>query len=739
MSSKFNPFHQWLGLDAKLTNPHHFQLLGVSPKIADASQLKKTAHKNAQAHLATLKSIDAGQRTELLVKVKQRVVKAHQVLTDDDRRNVYLAKLKEAARQAKAASVSQLVRATDEESPTTEQFKGSPSPAPTELPPPAAEKPLPKAIPMAVPIKQPVAPASDSQTSFNIGAAADTKPSGGGPDFSTLDDQPVMVRTSRVRRKRSWAVPIFSLLLVTVGMVGITAIVLDHDNLFTRLQEKIEGPATKVGGDADPGNAVADGGANGEKSETPTPPDVSPPAGDAPDSPDSPLGGAKVLMEPMAMDQQDLESVKEMTNKLDLPEAVMPTDAKKFMDGGTGKLVDEGMPPRDPDGDPPMGMMKSVEGSGDGNMTEPEPMSKTESKKLPEQALSESQLRNFVTAIYRGEQSLFRGDDIEALAALKRPIEFLKEHSLPENQVVVAHSVESMAEAAKELDDFWKQVIKSCQSIPAAQEIIVGDQILGFVDVMDNRVVLRVAGGNQKIPFRSLKPGLALALANQGAVENIPEWGIEQATLYAIHRDASPTSRATAMKLLDQSQADGYAIAEIKMYLERDLSKLPIDPKVALPPDQELKQLREQVRGDRYEKIKSLDPAAARDHAIELLNSETEDSKLWLATLEECYDLAIEAVDPLLMMDLVRELDRRTDFDAAEKVADGLSAISKTKMDESQARAFGDAFIELINSDYAANVDDRVAQKLAEKAVEIVDAAGHRDLLRIMQQKLAAE
>ena len=725
MSSKFNPFHQWLGLDPKLKNPHHFQLLGVNPKIADASQLKKTAHKNAQAHLAKLKSIDAGQRTELLVKVKQRVVKAHQVLTDDDRRSAYLAKLKESARQAKAASVSQLVRSTDEESPTTEQFKGSPSPAPTELPPVAAEKSLPKAIPMAVPIKQPPTTAPDSDPLVNV----DVGPGSikGGPDFSNLDNQPVVVRQTRIRRKRSWAVPIFSLLLVTVGMVGITALVLDHDNLFTRLKETIEGPDGQT-------KPVVDGEGSVAKTKEPD---------EAEETPSFDGENVEVLPEPSAMSDGDLESVKERTQQLNLPEAVMPVDAEEFVNGGTGKSANDGMPPRESGGDPAMENPFGKAASNDGEMITLDPSTESRPEepknKLPELALTDSQLRNVVTAIHRAEQSLVRGDNQTVMTTLEMPLEFLSKHSLPENQVVIADTVESMAEAAKELDDFWKQVIKSCQSIPAAQEIIVGDQILGFVDVMDDRVVLRVAGGNQKIPFRSLKPGLAMELANQGAVANMPEWGIDQATLYAIHRDASPTSRAKAMKLLDQSKADGYAIAEIKKYLERDLSKLPTDPKIALPPDQELKQLREQVRGDRYEKIKSLDPKPAREQAIELLNSETEDSKLWLATLEECYDLAIQANDPLLMMDTVRELDRRTDFDAAKKIADGLLEVSKTKMDESHSRAFGDAFIELLNSDDAANVDERVAGKLAERAMEIAQAAGQGDLLRIMQQKLSAE
>ena len=40
MAKKFNPYHQWLGISKKITNPTYYQLLGISPKEKDQNVIR---------------------------------------------------------------------------------------------------------------------------------------------------------------------------------------------------------------------------------------------------------------------------------------------------------------------------------------------------------------------------------------------------------------------------------------------------------------------------------------------------------------------------------------------------------------------------------------------------------------------------------------------------------------------------------------------------------------------------
>ena len=48
------PYHQWLGMDSRIKNPHHFQLLGVSSKVVDSDSYRIQVLAAAQAKLEML-------------------------------------------------------------------------------------------------------------------------------------------------------------------------------------------------------------------------------------------------------------------------------------------------------------------------------------------------------------------------------------------------------------------------------------------------------------------------------------------------------------------------------------------------------------------------------------------------------------------------------------------------------------------------------------------------------------
>ena len=127
MPTNFNPYAQWLGLNPKILNPHHFQLLGVSTKITDPAELERAVEAGAERNLLLLDKIPAGEHDAVIKQIKQRVLIARKTLLDSDARQVYLSELKQRtkAQQSGALTVS-------------------PAVAPGDLLPPAQSPPAPE-------------------------------------------------------------------------------------------------------------------------------------------------------------------------------------------------------------------------------------------------------------------------------------------------------------------------------------------------------------------------------------------------------------------------------------------------------------------------------------------------------------------------------------------------------------------------------------------------------------------
>ena len=60
------PYHKWLGLDSKIKNPHHFQLLGVSSKVEDADAYRLQVLAAAQTKLEMLDRVRGTEHEKLV-------------------------------------------------------------------------------------------------------------------------------------------------------------------------------------------------------------------------------------------------------------------------------------------------------------------------------------------------------------------------------------------------------------------------------------------------------------------------------------------------------------------------------------------------------------------------------------------------------------------------------------------------------------------------------------------------
>ena len=82
MAPKNNPFHNWLGLDPENTNPHHFQLLHVSPKLVDPAEIKAAVEAGVARNLGLLAKVPPGKFDPLVAKLRKRISTAEKTLLD---------------------------------------------------------------------------------------------------------------------------------------------------------------------------------------------------------------------------------------------------------------------------------------------------------------------------------------------------------------------------------------------------------------------------------------------------------------------------------------------------------------------------------------------------------------------------------------------------------------------------------------------------------------------------------
>jgi hypothetical protein len=87
------PYHEWLGLDSRIKNPHHFQLLGVSSKVVDSDSFRIQVLAAAQAKLEMLDRVEDAGNKQLVEKLKQRINTARDVLCDPQKRADYVERI----------------------------------------------------------------------------------------------------------------------------------------------------------------------------------------------------------------------------------------------------------------------------------------------------------------------------------------------------------------------------------------------------------------------------------------------------------------------------------------------------------------------------------------------------------------------------------------------------------------------------------------------------------------------
>jgi cobalamin biosynthesis Mg chelatase CobN len=224
MARKFNPFHDWLGFEVRVTKPSHFELFGVKPHSDDPIGFKKKIHSQAKILLKKLETMSPeqiGERAKLHTKMRRHIVKAHEILLDDELRAAYKKELRAKVREGKGNAlatpppkVPSAVNSNAEPRNKTERQSRRSKATKNK-------QPSPDKIPMAIPVS----------------ASAEKRRS------KSVDE--IAVKTALPKPKRSWAIFMACALMVLFCVAGVAALWMRFGNRFDG-QSKFHSPAEQV-------------------------------------------------------------------------------------------------------------------------------------------------------------------------------------------------------------------------------------------------------------------------------------------------------------------------------------------------------------------------------------------------------------------------------------------------------------------------------------------------------------
>ncbi len=757
MPSKLNPFAEWLGLNPKIANPHHFQLLGISTKMTDPAEIRKAVDAGVKRNLELLKKVPPGDHDELILLVKQRLMLAQKILLDTNTRQVYLEKLNQQIKAQQSgksptlhsppATGSSVPNATMLVPPsaTSAETKATSSqetinPAPKTEIPMVATRPEPNAapvhpvnilaaasariatdqpIPMAIPLNanaQPirsgaVVPASDAQVTN-----AEEAPIGN-----------VAIQKGGLRRrKRSKSGWIVGTMMLLAAAMGGLLIYLNWDVLLNLagvnpdvvpaapgiIPEKSDFPAEGVGSSSIV--AVSDAARNSQSGRN-----------------------------SRSLPSLDLDSLPELDidEVMSDPETAMVTgrDAerqKEFEARNRARLKEMGFDDSLDQASPTAGATEQTtnESATDTDADSPTPGVIVR--------FDEMQLVSLRGHLERARRSLYRRDKVVALKSIKLANAIIdqvhpdKSVSLsPEHVPLVLLAAESR-EIYELIDGFWQQVVASCQTIPGGQEIVTGGQTIGFIEADLEKVIVRHAGSNITYEYYFCPPGLAVELAKQGAIADIPTWNKQLAAFYSLNQNNGVDYQKQIDGLLKVSEEAGHDCDGIRHFAKFVFDGIGRPVEKLRMPDQKtlLNGITELRTKNDYDDVVRLSREKAALLAERLLQFDAPSLEQYVVLLEEARQLGIRSGEAAIAADSIVELDGLAIVDRANLMCDAFLEIAKNELTVSQKRTLMEEAIPFLKSRLAESAKPKSRQMLVKYLTDIATASEMTDVTRRIVQ-----
>lgn len=708
MSTPPNPFHQWLGLDPRLTAPHHFQLLGVSPKLTDQQEIAKAVEAGVQRNLKLLAKVPAGENDELLAKIKKRLAIARKVLLDPKLREQYLAKLKTDLKNAQAQqSQTKQAQAKQAQLPTTpkprSRFKKAPETAAKAVQPPLPD--LPPTIAGADAAPDPPASASpDSAIPIAIPLAQPVAIEGGPkvpiaqPAVPAVAEPGINISVTRVKRKRNrWLAP-----LLTVGFLGVVG----GGGLYVYQNWE----SLLVAGGVDPNAPVIPDRVKAVVNENSNP---------GVDEASNQSIGDKESPVVSTLPQIDLDSLAEVDEDKIMtdPATLASTGRNVSSQNAISSAVNSGSESASNNTSPDIAM----DNADDLDDTRGPDMSPPEFGMLEMDAAARAKLAR---RIKRARRSMLRRDFPTAAVAIRSAESVVADvltagpadSRLDEESQSLANLIPQAKEILTLNQGFWKQVIESAKTIPGGQEITVGEQVVGFVESAEDTFIVKKAGSLITYPYTNCPPGLAVAIAEQGAVPDVPTWSKQLASFYAIHQTKQQEHADKIEELLEIADEAGHDCDGLLSFAEFDFDSfgLPSEKiaEVSDEPDPALTTFREE---NGYSRISKLSTDEAERLAAVLLEIDSPNFEQHAAMLREAIELAVQAENAWMAEDAILELSHYQEVDQAALMLDALGAIGKASPEGLKFRKLAECALAFLNSPAADGTDSKKRQQLVRR------------------------
>ena len=305
----------------------------------------------------------------------------------------------------------------------------------------------------------------------------------------------------------------------------------------------------------------------------------------------------------------------------------------------------------------------------------------------------------------------------------------------PEQQSMVDR-IDEFEKLMSNVDGFWEQVHKSAETITGAAQIVVGSQRVGFVESKPDSVIIRRSGANIEYQYSFCPPGLAVAIAEQGAVKDVPTWNIHKAAFYTLDQLGGLDHGRRIDEFLKVAEDAGHDCEYIRRLGKLDFGSLGRpESKAEFPSKSELAAAVEAFRAQNdYKTARQLKGQKAYELAEQLFKSDAANAEQRIGLLEEARLLAIQAGAASLAEDAIYELDAVGEIEQAEVACETFTQICTKKLEPAQVRQLMERAIGYLNSNSAQSVKARSRAALKERLQKLAERYRMTDAARRLEQ-----
>ncbi len=734
----FNPFHHWLGLRENVTNPHHYQLLGIKPAddksvLTQAAKQRLLSLKNADRDV---KELSPEQVDALIEKVRKRIVTAHKVLTDPDLRSEYDKKLKAKFAKAKSVPASELKKdESNEKKPDQVRHQMTKPVDGSETKKGSSTERKNPAVPM-IPVSS--EPSESDLLPPKIAQDVVHRPSNNTqPSNVTIDLPP---ETSQSTEKgTSAAEP--AAIPMAVPIAQSPEAVPNNSSSPTVPSVAVAIPVD------DMSTPVLPTAATLEPVTTPSNDFISTPIQKRPSSRRKRSMAVPIISSVLAVGgiiglvlfllnyQRFFSTPTVADNDTNTPAKVL-NEQKDDLD--TSNSLADVKPPQQTPADKPSAAddnSSSLSNVVDDPFTSSDDSKSTTAKPKTVRNLDFRDHVQFRQAMNGARWAMIRRDQASTIRSIQNAQGLFEglsdDQRWSDEDAKLKELVESTNDVMKLLEGFWTQVVTSAESLQGGAEIEVGGSILGFVEARKGLIILRNAGANVPYAYEFLPAGLAKRIAEMGAKEDVPTFNMQLAAFYAVHVPIDKSYSDKAISLAEKAEADGHDPTPIIQYVENQLDSIGVDDsKVEWPDDAVLgNQVDQAKKALQVRSVVGMTPVAARSLVNAIFDMVSDyDASLRPGLFGLGVRAAIQSGDAQLAFDVVREAAFWTTLDQNKILMNALQRIAASKkLDARRARNLIEA---VLKEGKAAKLDSPPMKRMINNAVQLAEQHQLVDLQR---------